>query len=132
MTDSKYEREKWLRSLFTAPLHNCGYQLSVNNPTINALYEDYIKRYKIFRPMSDKQRISFEKSLWKFFRQLYRRFDPKLAKEIPPLPKDGRHISEVLFGWRYEQFEIFINDKLDIQKTVELFRRVKIEVAEND
>ena len=126
MNDSAYEREKWLRSLFTAPLHNYGYQLNANNPVIKACRED--RFFKKYLPEGDKERIAFEKALWNFFRWLYKKYDSKFAKEIPPLPEDGRHISEILFGWRYEQFEIFINDKLDIQKTVELFRKVKIEV----
>ena len=124
MTDTKYEREKWLRSLFTAPTNNYGYQLSACNPLIRACREDRFPR----NSDSDPERIAFERTLWDFLRVLYKKYDPKMAREIPPLPKDGRHISEILFGWRYEQFEIFINDKLDIPKTVELFRKVKIEV----
>ena len=123
MTMSTFERERCQRSLFTTP-NKYQYQLNVNNSVIKACREDrFPGRY---RPESDKERIAFEISIWNFFRKLYRRYDPQLWKEIPPLPVDC-HISEKLFGWRYEQFEIFVN-KLDIPKTVALFRKEKIEV----
>ncbi|MBP1562064.1 MAG: hypothetical protein J6C96_12595 [Oscillospiraceae bacterium] len=124
------QRERRKLSLFTTPLNKYGYQLNVNNPVINALYEDYIKRYGILRPPSDTQRTLFEKSLWNFLRRLYRKYDPK-APDVPPLPKDG-HISAEFFGWRREQFEIFVNNVLDVPKTVELFRRVKIKIEEDN
>lgn len=127
MTDTARERERRKQAIFTLP-NKYGYQLNVNNPTINRFYEDYIRRAGIFRPPSDKERFAFEEALWGFFKRVYKKMYPENKIDIPPLPKE-RHIGELFFGWRLETLEIYINFQVmqDINKAIELFRRVKID-----
>ena len=127
------QRECRKLSLYTDPLNKYGYQLNANNRVINALMMDYSKRYGIYGLPGDlhDQRKKVERAIWTFLRRLYRKYDSKVPV-VPPLPKDGGHISEVLFGWRREQFELFVNNALDVPKTIALFRKVKIKIEEDE
>lgn len=124
------KREKRLRSLFTAPHNIYGYQLNVNNPVIKAFYEDWKRRDNIKGGPSDPQRFAFERVLWGRLRRWYHAYDKK-APMPPKLPED-KHISTELFGWRREGIEIFVNDVLDIDKALKLFKKTKIEVDNCD
>lgn len=116
--DEIYERERWEQSLFTLP-NKYGYQLNVNNPVIKACRENIFPPG--YRPESDSERITFENAFWKFLLKYFRKYDPKTAKLIPKKLDSERHMSEILSGWKLELLEIFVNSKLDIEKTVELF-----------
>lgn len=123
------EREQRMRSLFTAPYNTYGYNLNVNNPVINAFYQDWKQRYSIKGGPSDSQRIAFERSLWDKLRRWYHAYAPKAS--IPPRFADDKHISTELFGWRREDIEIFVNDVLDVEKALKLFRKVEIKDVNN-
>lgn len=98
------------------------YQLSINNTVINAFYEDTIKRHKLGHPpFSDPLRVEWEKSLYKFLRDRYMKYNPKYARMLPKeLPQDER-ISEKVFNWLEDFFKTFINDTMDVPEALELF-----------
>ncbi|MCM1328393.1 MAG: hypothetical protein NC253_03045 [Ruminococcus sp.] len=123
------ERERRKLSLFTEPSKYCiahGIQLNVNNTVINAFYEDTIRRRKLGHPpFGDReecpQRQAWEACLWTFLRKQFMRHDSETAKLIPIRLFRDKHMSEVLFGWRLEFFEMFINNTLDVPEALKKF-----------
>lgn len=100
------------------------YQLNISNTVINAFYEDTVKRRKLGHPpFSDKQRRAWERCLWTFLRKQYLKYDRKSAQEVPKELSKTEHMSDVLFGWRQEYFELYINNELDVPSALKLFAR---------
>lgn len=125
--EEAWERERRKMAFFTAKSGYAieyGYQLNVNNTVINAFYEDTVKRRKLNRPpFSDSQRRAWESCLWRFLRKQYLKYDKKSASEVPKELSRTEHMSEVLFGWRLDYFELYINNILDISSATKLFAR---------
>lgn len=72
------------------PPNKYGYTLDVNNPTINRLYDHYIKARGIRRPPSDKERLEFE-----------RRVKRILVREYKAVYKD--ELVRPVIGWQRER-----------------------------
>ena len=93
------------------------YQLNVSNHTINAAYEHYISVKGIKRPMSDKQRIAWERDLWKYLRKVYRSCT---QQELPHYPNDSRvRLTDLVRGGQYERLDHIVNCRINPQKMIE-------------
>lgn len=100
------------------------YQLNISNTVINAFYEDTVRRRKLGHPpFGDKQRRAWERCLWTFLRKQYLKYDRKSAQEVPKELSKTEHMSDVLFGWRQEYFELYINNVLDVPSALKSFAR---------
>lgn len=121
LAEEARERERRKTDLFTNVCPYTlehGYQLNVNNTVIRQFYE----HSKLGRPpFSDPQRRAWEACLWNFLRKQYMKHDRQYAKEIPIRFPSDQHMSKVLWGWRLEFFELFINNTLDVPTALELF-----------
>ncbi len=62
-----------------------GYNLSINHPVIGAFYNDFFRRFKLSRKMGmgDRQRLIYEKILWKYLKSVCHSYDKKLV--LPPI-----------------------------------------------
>lgn len=104
------ERRK--KELFTNGWY--GYQLNVNNDELNKLYNAY--RHAIgccIYPLSDAQRISWEKQLWKYFQKIYYSC---YKCRLPDY--DNQPLRDNVIGWQLTQLKDIINCRLNIDKAI--------------
>lgn len=82
-----------------------GY-LSINHPVIGAFYNDFFRRFKLSRKMGmgDKQRLKYEKLLWKYLKSICRSYDKNLS--FQPI-NDNSFLFTKIIGWQEESLNIF-------------------------
>ncbi len=133
-----YEREQSLRELFANPFCKYNYyQLNASNPMFKALISAYADHIGMREPLDDARRVEAEQLIWNFVARYFRKYDrkvtvPKLpmpdytlesgVKIFLPMPAE-KHIARCFFGWQREHLQIFVNDILKKEKSVELFRK---------
>lgn len=106
------ENRRQSLDVFTG-LHNYGYQLNVRNEQLGKLYEYYISKNKIYRPMGDRQRIEWEQELWEYFQKIYHaKYKTSLADY------DKQPLSEYVVGFEYQRLADMINYCLKVDKAV--------------
>lgn len=90
-----------------------GYQLNVSNRLFGILYEEYITRNRIHRPMGDGQRMEWERQIWVYLSKLYRR------EERHSLPDyDSGNLSEQVIGWQKMKLADLVNCRIVPEKAV--------------
>ncbi len=99
-----------------------GYNLSINHPVIGAFYNDFFRRFKLSHKMGmgDKQRLLYEKLLWKYLRSICRSYDKNLS--LPPISDNGFLFTQII-GEQSESLNIFLTDKLNISKALDQFAK---------
>lgn len=97
-----------------------GYNLSINHPVICAFYDDFFRRFRLSRKMGmgDKQRLKYEKLLWKYLKSICRRYDKNLS--FQPI-NDNSFLFTKIIGWQEESLNIFLTEKLNLSKALEQF-----------
>lgn len=86
--------------IFTDGKATFGYQLNVGNTVLGALYEYYIYANKIYRPMGDAARITWERELWKYLQKVYYSC---YKTHLPDYPNpDGASLKDLVVGWQHE------------------------------
>lgn len=136
---SEKERAELLKSLerqklelFTKPCpYNLKYhcQLNPNNLVINRFYNNS----KLGRPPfgdreENPQRQAWEACLWNFLRKQFMKHDSRAAKLLPIRISRDKHMGDVVLGWLLEQFELYINNALDIPATLKFFAEAEEEI----
>lgn len=89
------------------------YQLNVGNTVFGALYEYYATVNGIHRPMSDKQRIDWERQLWEYLQKVYY----SVTREKMP-GYDNYPLRETVRGGMYERIADIVNFRIDINKAI--------------
>lgn len=109
--------------IFTDGKAAFGYQLNVGNTALGALYEYYIYANKIYRPMGDTARITWERELWKYLQKVYYSC---YKTHLPDYPSpDGASLKNLVVGWQHEQLYDIINYRLNIAKAIEKLYKEK-------
>ncbi len=106
-------------AVFAKP-NKYGYQLNVGNSALQRLYDAYIGLNGIKRPMSDTQRMEWERSLWAYLSKIYR------ACHKVRLPDYSRKLNEDVVGWQLTQLEDMINYRLVPDKAIQQLYGVDI------
>lgn len=90
-----------------------GYQLNVNNSVLNKLYIAYLHTLPCKPPISDSQRISWERQLWKYFQKIYYTC---YKCRLPDY--DKQPLCENVIGWERTRLADIINCQLNVDKAV--------------
>ncbi|MBQ8588653.1 MAG: hypothetical protein IJ454_04590 [Clostridia bacterium] len=105
------EAKRRALAVFAKP-NKYGYQLNVSNAALQQLYDAYIRLNGIKRPMSDAQRMAWERSLWEYLSKIYR------ACHKVRLPDYNHTLNEDVVGWQLTQLEDMINYRLVPDKAI--------------
>lgn len=126
------ELERRKLELFTRP---CAYsvrqhcQLNPNNLVINKFYNNSRCGCPPFGDSEkNPQRQAWEACLWGVLRKQFMKYDRTAAKLIPIRLSRDKHMSGVVFGWLLEQFELYVNNTLDVSAALELFSAAEAEI----
>lgn len=92
-----------------------GYQLSVGNTVFGALYEYYISKNKIRRPMSDRERHTWETQLWKYLQKIFYSCN---RKKLADYPENGTPLISRINRYQYEQLFYIVNYRLNVSETI--------------
>lgn len=110
-----------MNEIFAHP-NKYGYNLSINHPTIGAFYDDFFRRFKLSRKMGmgDRQRLMYEKILWKYLKSVCHSYDKKIV--LPPI-SDKAFLFTKIIGWQEETVNIFLTEKLKLSKALDQFAK---------